>query len=225
MTSPFDIGHARDYLKMIQAVDRLEYNGNVSTVMQKLKLQFLNGLAANVTNNNWVTDDRFLYELFETALYICGGDTESVVSFRDIEMLQQISNAVPDTALPRKIRQQIIDRKKEILEELFREIPLREKNAYVGIYGIGRDAERFFDVYQKSLGRIKARVAFIDSSAISGQGKYKGYDIYNVNDIGNMPLECIVVASSKYEREMCRTIARKYENRFRIIRLRSDLKF
>lgn len=81
------------------------------------------------------------------------------------------------------------------------------------------------DEYQNNLGDINAEVIFIDSNVMSGQKKYRGYDVYNVDDIGDMPFTCIVVASSKYEREICQTVTGKYGNQFKLIRLTADLKF
>lgn len=38
-------------------------------------------------------------------------------------------------------------------------------------------------------------------------------------------MECIVIASSRYENEICRKIKEMYGDMFRVIRLRTDLGF
>ena len=60
---------------------------------------------------------------------------------------------------------------------------------------------------------------------VTGEIKYKGYDVLNVNDIERIPLECIIVATSKYEEEICKIIKEKYGDLFKIICLKSDLNF
>ena len=55
--------------------------------------------------------------------------------------------------------------------------------------------------------------------------KYKGQDVIHIDDIGKLSLECIVIASVKYEEEMYQMVQEKYGDRFRLIRIKADLHF
>ncbi len=224
-TSLFDIEHANDFLKMIKAVDQANYKSDMETVMDKIKLDFVAGLSDRCRESELFVYSDFANDFFETALKICGEQIQEIVLFQNIQTLYQICGDFPETMVSCEIKQQIIDRKKEILKELFKEIPMGNKDACIGIYGTGENTGRFLEEYQKNVDCITAKIIFIDSNAISGQKKYRSWDIYNVNDIGKMPFACIVVASSKYEQEMCRIISEKYGSRFKVIRLKSDLRF
>ena len=72
---------------------------------------------------------------------------------------------------------------------------------------------------------IKAKLIFIDSNIASGEVKYKGQDVIHIDDIGKLSLECIVIASVKYEEEMYQMVQEKYGDRFRLIRIKADLHF
>lgn len=225
MTSVFDTFHARDFLSMIQAVNRLQYSGKMKPVMYEMQLRFLRGLYERSAQGNLLSDIQFARELYETAVHICGGTVEKADSYYGIEILYDISKAAPVEAVPCELKKKIENRRRKIIQNLFAGIPLLSESQYVGIYGTGKNTERFLDEYQNSVGQIRAKVIPIESNVAAGRKKYRGWNVYCVDDIGQMPLACIVVASSKYEKEICQILQHKYDDRFRVVRLSADLHF
>lgn len=224
-TSAFSVKHARDFLYMIQMVDKISINKNVYELMHVIKLKFLQLLINKCVEYDRCNQYEFADALFKTALHICGEDICNIDSFQEIEILYQISNIVSCSVVSQQLKQIISHKKKEIVESLFSEIPLRERDCYVGIYGTGRNTERFLDEYQMNIGDIEAKLIFIDTNIISGQKQFRDCNIYNVDDIGDMSFKCIVIASSKYEAEIVQTMTSKYGTKFKLIRLESDLNF
>lgn len=225
MTSTFDLFHARDFLSMIQAVNQLQYNGKMKSVMYEMQLRFLRGLYERSVKSNLLSNCQFVREFYETAVHICGGAIEKAAYYDEIEILYDISKAAPMEVISEELKKGIENRRREILRKLFAEIPLLSGSQYVGIYGTGKNTERFLDEYQRSVGQIKAKVIPIESNAASGDKKYRDWNVFSVDDIGQIPLACIVVASSKYEQEICQTLQCKYGNHFKVIRLSADLHF
>lgn len=225
MTSPFDKRHAEDFLKMVQAVNALTYAGKAGNILYELKIRLLRTLYNRCSSNMLLGNNSFTENFYKTTLTICGGEVADISSYYGLELLQGISNILNDEIISSQTRQKIRDRKKKILESLFEEIPIKWENRCVGIYGTGRNTERFLNVYRENVGEIRANLIFIDSVTLTGTKKYEGYDVFNINDIAHLKLECIVIASSKFEQQIFETITAKYRNRFKIIRLAGDLNF
>lgn len=223
--SSFDLRHARDYLQMIRAVSEEKYSSNMETVIRSLELSFLNNLLDNCRNNNLLNIRSFALELYDAVKELAGGDIEKIVSFQHIDIIGRVVEEIAQDVVPSEIRKKIQHRKKEIVREIFSDIPLQSKETCVGIYGTGKNTERFLAIYKEFVGEIRANLLFINSNAISGSEQYQGYDVLNGNDIGGLPMECIVIASSRYENEICRKIKEMYGDMFRVIRLRTDLGF
>lgn len=224
-TSAFDLNHANSYLQMIQAISKQQQNNKMKAVIHRIQLNSLNALLLYCQKNDLLKDFQFCQEFYKLALEICGGSIDKIIMYNDIETLYQISIFMPDEVISIKVKKKIKNRKKEILEKMFVDLPLKLEGRYVGIYGTGKNTERFINEYEEYIAKIKANVIFIDSNVMSGEKKYKNYPIYNINDIEKTPLECIVIASSKYEHEMCQSISEKYGNKFKIVRLCADLHF
>lgn len=225
MTSAYDMRHARDYLFMIQAVDKQKSNKQLKTVMHEMKKKFLRRLYENSVKNNLLQDRQFAGEFLETALQICGRMLENINDYSDIEILYLISEAIPADSAFGEMNRKIRDRRKEVLNTIFAEIPLQLENKQIGIYGTGEHTDKFLNEYQECVGEIRAEIIPIDSCAKMGEKKYRNRDVINVDDIGKMQLECIVVASIKFEQEICDVLKEKYGNQFKIIKLFSDLHF
>lgn len=223
--SSFDIRHARDYLFMIQAIDKQKHTERMRNIIYEIKLSFLRTLYMNSVKNNLMQEYKFTEEFFETALQICGGVIENINDYYGIELLYLISKVVSERIISDETGKRIQNRKKEIVNTIFSEIPLQLKDKRIGIYGTGKHTDMFLNVYQENVGEIRAEIIPIDSNVITGEKKYRNHDVININDIGMMQLECIVVSSLKYEQEICETIRRKYDDRFRIVRLLTDLHF
>lgn len=225
MTSPFDERHGQDFLNMLQAVNALAYTGKAENALGELKKRFLRTLYNRCRNSRLLGDNSLTANFYRTALDIYGGSIEAVDSYYGMELLYELSAVLSDETVSFEVKQKIKSRKKEILVSLFSEIPLQRESGCVGIYGTGKNTERFLNVYRENVGELRASLIFIDSDTVTGTEKYENYDVLNVNDIADLPLECIVIASSKYEQQIFDTITAKYGNRYKIIRLAGDLRF
>lgn len=224
-TEEFDMRHATDYLTMVQAIRTDGYSNKLYSVVQGLQLNFLKNLYNKCITNDLLKDVCFIQALYRTILEVCGGSIVAVNQFSSIDLLYDIINTAPENIFSQIIKENVKKRRKEMAEDIFTEIPLQSTDKYVGIYGTGENTKRFLRIYQEIISDIKAKLIFIDSSESSLGKKYRGYSIFNVNSIEKLPLECIVIASVKYEDEMYEIIKEKYGDRFKIIRLGTDLKF
>lgn len=224
-TSAYDIRHARDFLYVIKAVDKQKCNTRLEEVMHKLKIQFLRALYENSVKNNLLQEHQFANDFFETALQICGKVIENINEFNEIETLYLISEAIPKGIVSDEIDKEIREQRKKVWSSHFAEIPLQSDNKKIGIYGTGRHTDTFLNKYQECVGEIEAEIIPIESNVRMGEKTYRNRNIVNVEDIGIMSLDCIVIASSKYEQEIYNTIKQKYGDRFKLIRLLTDLHF
>lgn len=114
----------------------------------------------------------------------------------------------------------------EELPDILRELPLKTTGK-VGIYGTGIHTERLLCQYVQNIGEIKAELVFINSKKIPGVNKYLGYDVYAIDEIGSLNLDCIIISSSLYEKEMYEKIVELYGSRYKVYRFyengRNDL--
>ena len=109
----------------------------------------------------------------------------------------------------------------EELPLILADLPLGEEGKKVGIYGLGVHTERLLEKYTYCVGDIKVDLFFIDSYKLSFEETYKGYDVYNVKDIGGRA-DCIIISSSLYEKAMYKTIKELYADSFKIYRFYED---
>lgn len=225
-TSSFDIRHANDYLQIVQAINKQNHNIDMQLIIHEVLLGMLKRLITLCEENDLLNSLSFANEFFETALSVCGGNIQRIDSHRDLRMLCQLCNVLLGKGIiSNEMERRILDRKEKVLECLFQKLSFQLGDQNVGIYGTGIYSDQFIEEYQKKKGGIKANLIFIESNVASGKKKYKKYNVVNVNDIENLFLEYIIVASSKFEQEICDIIREKYGNRFNIIRLQSDLHF
>lgn len=224
-TSAYDMRHARDFLCVIKAVDKQKYDTRLEEVKHQLVIQFLRALYVNSVRNNLLQEHQFANEFFETALQICGKVIENINESNEIETLYLISEALPKGIISNEMGREIRDQRKIIWSNIFAEIPLQSDNKKIGIYGTGRHTDTFLNKYQECVGEIKAEIVPIESNVRVGEKMYRNRNVVNVEDIGIMSLDCIVVASTKYEQEIYDAIKQKYGDRFKLIRLLTDLHF
>ncbi len=226
MVSSFDMRHAQDFLSMIKAVYKLERNQKTRAVMHETILRFLRNLTGRCKEGSLLENSLFAEDLLTTALHICGSTIDSIDDYSEIETLDLIVNSITDQEMiPPEVRGNIQEKRRDILRKLFSQIPLQLEDKCVGIYGTGKNAERFLSEYQRSVADIKAKIIPIDSYIKTGEKKYRGFDMVNINDITEMPLACIVITSLKYEDEIGDMIQEKCKDRFKVIRLSADLRF
>ncbi len=98
--------------------------------------------------------------------------------------------------------------KRQMVSGRFRDYSLDIEGESIGIYGSGVICERFLSMYQQFIGKIAAKIFFIDSVKQSG-GSFWGYPLYNVKDIGELKADSIIIASNRYKEEILENI-RKY---------------
>lgn len=223
--SKFDSRHAKDYLKMIQAINKQNHDISVRYVIQEGEYRHLHELFILCQKNNLLSDTCFAEEFYKTALAIYGNDVDMIEKHSNIAILYQLSCILKNGYISDDIHERVLNRKKDILDRICKEILLLKEDSYVGIYGCGNYAKQFMDEYIELYGNVKNKIIFIESNAETGKKEFMGFDVFNVNDIINVPLDCIIIASSRFEREIYKTIRRKYGDRFRMVCLKSDLHF
>lgn len=224
-TSLFDLRHAKDYLTMLQSIGVHQYSDELMPVVHRVQINMLESLYVKCLASNLLSDMSILQKLYDTALSICGHMIESVDQFPDIDLLSRISSNAPENMISKETKRKIEKRKREIAEGIFSRIPIGKEKYFVGIYGTGKNTERFLREYENYAGEIKATLIFIESNIVSQTRQYKGIDIFNIDDVKDMELDCIIIASSMYEFQMSRRVKERYGNRFKIIRLMTDLQF
>ncbi len=219
MMSRFDERHAKDFLQIIREIDGQVHSAYNEKIIQEMQYRHLNSLLKRCKENDLLKNEEFSREFYETAQKIYGYDVNKIGQYRNINVLYQLSDVLDEGTVPADMRKRIHNRKKEIWEKICSEIPLASGNKCIGIYGIGRNAEDFLDAYEENEGEIKADVIFIESNVKSGEKKYRDREVFNLSEIGEMILDCIVIASSRYEQEMYQAIREKYDNKFRVVYL------
>lgn len=108
--------------------------------------------------------------------------------------------------------------KKQVVNEKMRSFGLDREKTIVGIYGMGVMCGRLFSLYQKYVGKILAKIFFIDTHQKSG-GTYGGYPVYNIKDIAQIRLDCIIIASERYRDEMLKNIHENISREVKILTL------
>lgn len=223
-TVPYDIRHAQDHLEIIHAVDRQNHSEKLKSVIQRIKLNFLRTVLAESRKSEEVWNHQaFMKRFYETAREICTNNIDECSTYQNIKTLCEISDAMPESIVAEQEKKRMQSSQKETFQRLFRGIALQSENSHIGIYGTGRKTARFLAMYREQAGEIQAKLTFIDSTAGSGEKQYENSEVVNINDIGRLPLECILIIPARYEQEICGTIQKKYGDRFRVIRLWTDL--
>lgn len=105
-----------------------------------------------------------------------------------------------------------------VVKKILESLPLNDNKKIIGIYGTGKNTDRLLERYKELVGKIEAKIVFIDSNKISLVEKYRGVPIYNVRDIANLSLHAIIVSSILYEENMVKTIEKLYGNQYKIYR-------
>lgn len=223
MTSKFDLRRARDFLQVAEAIINLPRRTSISLAMHNLEIVLLNVFLIKCEMNDLLNDPKLKIDFWNTALQIYDGNIADIDSFQDINVLCQfidklhLEKVIPDEVLPIK------NKRREVIRKFFGKIPFDEENKLIGIYGTGKYADRLFMEYKDNVGDIRAKLIFMDSYAESLTKKYKNQDVYNIEDIGDMPLDCILILSAKYEREMYDKVKKQYGDKFKIICLTNNI--
>ena len=205
-------------------MDRQNHSEKLKSVIQRIKLNFLRTVLAESRKSEEVWNHQaFMKRFYETAREICTNNIDECSTYQNIKTLCEISDAMPESIVAEQEKKRMQSSQKEAFQRLFRGIALQSENSHIGIYGTGRKTARFLAMYREQAGEIQAKLTFIDSTAGSGEKQYENSEVVNINDIGRLPLECILIIPARYEQEICGTIQKKYGDRFRVIRLWTDL--
>lgn len=100
--------------------------------------------------------------------------------------------------------QKIVRLQKRLYINVLKGLPFDKKVYRVGIFGTGKHTEGLISLYEKLIGKITCNLVFIDSrrdNEIYGNKK-----IVNIQRIGELGLDLIVVSSFIYEQEMIQRI-------------------
>lgn len=212
MMSAFDLFHAKNYLKMIQLIDEQEHSECIRDVINKLQLLWINFLLQQCVKNNLLDDPKFVEDFYWTVQKVYGCDVDQIDQFKDIDIFYRLSNA-----LGYEMQKKIQNKRRELLEIFCEKSHLAKEDGCVGIYGTGIRTEKLLGEYTEIIGEIKANLFFVESNVKPGEKKYKNFDVFHINDIGEMNLDCIIITSEKYEQQMKDAIQRQYGDKFKVL--------
>ncbi len=116
-----------------------------------------------------------------------------------------------------------MDEKENFLQEnvfkiILERLPLNDERKRIGIYGTGVHTKSLLNKYRELIGEIKADVIFIDTKKKSLVEEYEERAIYNINDIGMIGLDGIIISSRLYEDEMCQKVEELYGTKYPLYR-------
>lgn len=223
MMSTFDLCHAKDYLQMIQLIGGQKHSDGIKNIICEMQRKWLASLLQLCIRNNLLDDLNFVDDFYQTAGDVYGNDVEQINQYRDINVLYELSNVLGFGKISDEKKKDLGIRRKKLLDIFCEKNPLAKEENCVGIYGTGKKAGEFLDEYRATIGEIKAKLIFIESNVEFGKKKYRDYDVFHINNIGDMQLACIIITSVKYEREMRKNVQERYGNKFRVMILRANL--
>lgn len=221
--SEFDQRHAKDYLKMIQLIDEQKHSEGIRDILDELEWLWINSLLQRCVENNLLDDPEFAEDFYWTVQKVYGCNVEQIDQYKDIDFFYQLSNALGHVKVFTEMRKKIKNKRKELLEIFCEKSHLAKEDGCVGIYGTGKRTKRLFGEYREIIGEIKANLFFIESNVKSGEKKYMGSEVLNIDDIGEIQLDCIIITSVKYEREMRESIQERYGDKFKVLLLKSNM--
>lgn len=102
--------------------------------------------------------------------------------------------------------------KRNLVLEDFMNYSLNKEEKIIGIYGSGLMFDKFSKLYQEYFGDIKASVFLIDSYQKSCEN-YKGYQLYNIKDIENEDIDCIIITSLRNREELLENVKKLIKNK------------
>lgn len=223
-TSTFDTRRARDLLTIVEEIRKI-CNYKIHKEINSIANSILKGLITKCKNNGLLEDYDLDESIYESIVRIYGKNPEDIDDYEDTDTICKVYSELPEDIVPKEKMNSLLKQRKELFYRSFSAIPLNEENKKIGIYGMGKYSTRFLEDYENYVGEIRAEMIYIDSYRTSLEKDESGKMVYNVNNIGNIPLDCIVIASIKYEEEMYCTIRNEYGEKFKIVRLCGDLNY
>lgn len=92
--------------------------------------------------------------------------------------------------------------------EIFSNIPFKDNNSIIGIYGSGKHSRQLVDEYQKQNGKIMAKMIFIDSQKKSFTEKYLDCDVINIRDAEKY-VDIVIISSFIHHLEL-KNLCKRY---------------
>ena len=199
-------------------------NEEIGKIYRKRVVQLLTeSLKYSMTNDLLDNSLELATDILKTTIYFCKNAAETEKFFY-FDLLYTVCTQLPSKVVSADFLEEVRETRREEIRKMSRNIPLKEKDKLVGIYGMGKFMEKFLKAYQECY-EIKADLVFIDSRMPTSKETSDGNEIFNINDIGTLPLDCILICSIKYENEMYRNVSDKYGDRFPVICIGKELKF
>lgn len=163
--------------------------------------------------NIWQDIFTFYCYLLEAYKHIMALD----ITFDVIDKAQKIKTYLEECNNEIKIpMDDFDDYKKQCLVTEFRNYPLHNKEATIGVYGTGKVCQKFFFLYRQAMGEPLASIFFIDTYKASGK-TYEGYSLCNLKDISGGKIDCVIIASSRYKTEMMNNIRMYVSDEIKIL--------
>ncbi len=143
--------------------------------------------------------------------------------FCDINFIYNLYSIFNFAGIDNDLRIAITEKRNRMLRDIMIELPLGDEAMCVGIYGTGKMANKILKDFEETVGSIKANVYFIDSN-VGGNAKYKERPLININNLNDFQIDCIIIASTKYETVMRENIRLLYGSRYEVVCLADDYK-
>lgn len=223
--SKFDLRKAKDHIEVIRAMVELKVcrGGQGWCVIKKISLNLLLYVAKVCYVNKLYDKERGLYgRILDTWATICGSTVEDTDDLAEVNCIYRICSFFPDSDFG-EMRNQIENKRKQLLIHVLECLPLNQKGVNVAIYGNGKYTDTVLDFYEKWVGAIEADIIMLDSYAKDCEVQHRGYSVYPVGKLQDADLDYILISSPRYEMEMCDIVEELYGNRFATIRLFGDL--
>lgn len=225
--SEFDQRHANDFLQMMQLIEEQAHSEEIKTIINELEKLWVNSLLQRCMKNELLKEAEFVWQFYQMARKVYGSNVEQIEQYHDINVLFQLSEALGVKTVSDEIGkeiQKIQHRRRELLKNFGERSFLAKEGNLVGIYGTGKKTEELLAEYRRNIGEIKADIVFIESQVKSGQKQYMGFHVINIDDIGEMQLDCILITSVKYEKQMKKNIRERYREIYKVLVWKSDMR-
>lgn len=131
---------------------------------------------------------------------------------------EKINDVFAGSSKVQEKMQDLLQRAALLRKEIFEELPLRESDMTIGIYGTGKHTNALLKEYTSLFGGIKAKIVYIDSNSKSDTKIFNYQCVYNVKDIGSIKLDAIIISSRLYEQEMVSELDHIYGSKYKIYR-------
>lgn len=221
----FDLKKARDHIDVVSAIADLRtlYEGKGWPAVKQISFKLLQYAAHMCHTNGLYREDAMLPErILKVWIKICGCEIDDNENMEEINYIYKISRDFPDLYWHDE-RKKIAFRRKRLFTQIFGKLLLHKSDCKVAIYGCGKYADRFLNIYEEQIAPLEAQIIFLDSFVKKNSVQYRGYSVYHISAIAEKDLDYILIASPIYEDEMSNAVRGFYGDKFKTIKLYGDL--